>query len=281
MSSMSSTRRVVHAADRNVITSEQFGSPGLVAREPIGPDAPVTYSGAVFVLHDSIIEAGCGIGHHPHQGMERLFYVLSGGLHHDDALNNITADAAAGDLAIFTEGRRGMIHSESNPAADDARIWIIVAPTDPVPPTASVRVLSGDDAGRDRPGDGMSVKELIGPGSPAQVHSDVRWLVDLRIRDDAVFRRELGHGEAVVAQPIRGRAKVMGESLGTDDLLAVGPDDEDRTLEITGDGEPSRLLVAVTGPGLGFRTPADAADGRAAADTAGATTPQAGAGSRS
>lgn len=251
---MADSRRVVRAAERNVIRAEDFGAPGLEALEPIGPLAPVRHVGAVLVLHDSTIQAGLGIGHHPHQGNERLFYLLSGGLHHDDALNNITADASAGDLAIFTEGRRGMIHAESNPASADARIWIIVAPTDPMPPTASVRVLSSGDAGRTRPGEGISVKELVGPSSPARVCSDVRWLADMRIRDDVMFTRALADDEAVVVQPIAGRARAMGESLATDDLLAVGPGDGAGALEITGDGEPTRVLVAVTGPGLGFAT---------------------------
>lgn len=248
------TRKVVRAADRHVIGPQDFGAPGLTAREPIGPAGPIQHVGAVLVLHDSVIEAGLGIGHHPHRGNERLFYLLSGGLHHDDALNHYTADASAGDLAVFTEGWRGMIHAESNPAEDDARIWIIVAPTEPMPPTASVRVLASDDAGRERPGEGISVKVLVGGSSPARVHSDVRWLADVRVRDDVVFTRDLADDEAVVVQPIKGRALVMGEVLETDDLLAAGPEDPSRTLEITGHGVPSRVLVAITGPGLGFAT---------------------------
>ena len=252
MSTDSPTRSVVRASERHVIRPEDFNAPGLTAHEPIGPAAPVRHVGSVLVLHDSIIEAGRGIGHHPHQGNERLFYLLSGGLRHDDALNHYSADASAGDLAIFTEGSRGMIHAESNPSDADARIWILVATTDPTPRAASVRVLASDDAGRERPGDGISVKVLVGESSPAVLHSDVRWLADVRIRDDALLRRPLADGETVIAQPLKGRALVMGESLGRDDVLAVGPDDGDRVLEITGDGQPSRLLVAITGPGVGF-----------------------------
>lgn len=249
---MTPTRRVVRREECNVITAEQFNAPGLQAIEPIGPDAPVQHVGSVFMLHDSTIAAGCGIGHHPHQGSERLFYLLSGGLHHDDALNRITADATSGDLAIFTEGRRGMIHAESNPASEDARIWIIVAPTDPTPPTASVRVLERRRAGSVTPGDGIAVTELVGASSPARISSDVRWLADIELSPDATFTRPLAGDEAVVIQPVAGRVRALGERLDTDDLLAVGPDDAERTLALTPDGEPARVLVAVTGPGLGF-----------------------------
>ncbi|HSK97892.1 MAG TPA: pirin family protein [Euzebyales bacterium] len=248
---MTPTRRVVRRKECNVITAEQFNAPGLEAIEPIGPDAPVRYTGAVFMLHDSTIAAGAGIGHHPHQGSERLFYLLSGGLHHDDALNRITADASAGDLAIFTEGRRGMIHAESNPTGEDARIWIIVAPTDPPPPTATVRVLDSRDAGS-LDGGGVRGRELVGGTSAAEVHSDVRWLADLRIAPGATLTRPLAADEAVVVQPVAGRVRALGEHLDTDDLLALGPDDDARTLAVTAEGEPARVLVAVTGPGLGF-----------------------------
>jgi redox-sensitive bicupin YhaK (pirin superfamily) len=250
---MTPTRRVVRRKECNVITAEQFNASGLEAIEPIGPDAPVTYVGAVFMLHDSTIAAGSGIGHHPHQGSERLFYLLSGGLHHDDALNRITADASAGDLAVFTEGRRGMIHAESNPADGAARIWIIVAPTDPPPPAATVRVLRRDDAPLFR-GDGIRGIELVGDASPAELHSDVRWLADLRIDPGATFTRPLRDDEAVVVQPVAGEVRALGEHLDTDDLLAVGSDDAARTLAVAADGASARVLVAVTGPGLGFST---------------------------
>jgi redox-sensitive bicupin YhaK (pirin superfamily) len=166
--------------------------------------------------------------------------------------NVITAEQFNAPGAIFTESRRGMIHAESNPTAEDARIWIIVAPTDPVPPTATVRVLKGHDVGSARPGGGIRIKEVVGDSSPAKVHSDVRWLADVDVDDGATFTRGLADDEAVVLQPISGRVRAMGESLDTDDLLAVGPDDATRTLDLTGDGERARILVAVTGPGLGF-----------------------------
>ena len=37
----------------------------------------------------SVIDAGLGIGHHPHRFNERLFYIERGQLDHDDALNDI------------------------------------------------------------------------------------------------------------------------------------------------------------------------------------------------
>jgi redox-sensitive bicupin YhaK (pirin superfamily) len=66
-------------------------------------------SGPLIIVHDSIIDAGMGIGHHPHRFNERLFYIEEGQLDHDDALNGITGHMDPGDVGQFTEGIRGML----------------------------------------------------------------------------------------------------------------------------------------------------------------------------
>jgi hypothetical protein len=50
----------------------------------------VQASGPLITVHDSVVEAGLGIGHHPHRYNERLFFIERGELDHDDALNGIT-----------------------------------------------------------------------------------------------------------------------------------------------------------------------------------------------
>lgn len=246
------TRRVVRRADQPVITPDDFGADGLWAHEAIGPLTDLRAVGPVLTLHDARMAAGAGIDPHPHQRNERLFYVLSGALHHRDVLNGREADAPSGALAIFTEGRRGMIHAESNPAGSEGRQWILVVAPDTEVERPDIQIVDADGAGRQRPGEGMSLKVLVGDGSTAAPTADVRFVADLRVRDDAVWEHALADDEAVVVQPIKGRALAMGERLGTDDVLAVGPRDPDRTLRVTGDGVPARVLVAVTGPGYGL-----------------------------
>lgn len=132
-------------ADYDVIGEERFGQPGLVAVESIGPGMPVKTVGPLFIIHDSVFEPRHGIGHHPHRGMERLFYILEGAVAHDDAQNGITGHMGMGDLGILTEGRRGMLHSESNPTDGQTRCWILVYPCDPLvesrpsPPSGTTR----------------------------------------------------------------------------------------------------------------------------------------------
>lgn len=251
-SDQTETRRVVRRADQRRITPDDFGAEGLWAHEAVGPLTDLRAVGPVLTLHDARMAAGAGIDPHPHQRNERFFYVLSGALHHRDVLHAREADAPSGSLAIFTEGRRGMIHAESNPSDDEGRLWILVAAPDAEADRPQVQVVDADGAGRERPGDGMSLKVLVGDSSSATPTADIRLIGDLRVRDDAVWEHELAGDEAVLVQPIKGNALVMGEHLGTDDVLAVGPGDPDRMLRVTGDGVPSRVLVAVTGPGYGF-----------------------------
>ena len=109
-----------------VLGQSDFGMPGLTAVEAIGPFVGIQASGPLITVHDSIIEAGLGIGHHPHRYNERLFYIEQGQLDHDDALNHITGHMDTGDVGQFTEGRRGMVHSEWNHGNVGTRAYILV-----------------------------------------------------------------------------------------------------------------------------------------------------------
>ncbi len=124
---------VLEPADHVVLGESDFGMPGLTAAESIGPFVGIQASGPLITVHDSVIDAGLGIGHHPHRYNERLFYIEQGELDHDDALNRITGHVDEGDVAQFTEGMRGMVHSEWNHGDRDTHAYILVYSTEPVP----------------------------------------------------------------------------------------------------------------------------------------------------
>ena len=65
-----------HAFHR--LTEREFGMPGLVAIEPVGPFVEHVAIGPFLTIHDSTLAPGLGIGHHPHRVNERLFYILRG-----------------------------------------------------------------------------------------------------------------------------------------------------------------------------------------------------------
>jgi redox-sensitive bicupin YhaK (pirin superfamily) len=189
-----------------------FGVPGLIAIESVGPFAPTQQVGPFVMIHDGFFDPGFGIGHHPHRYHERLFYILTGRVEHDDALNGITGEMNAGDLARLTEGVRGMYHREWNgaPPGEMSRAFILVYRPDAVPeiPVASFDVLRAADRPRSADGDGETL-ELIGPTSPFRVNlSTFRRYLDTSLPVGGSLPMELAEDELAYLYPIAGSTSV-------------------------------------------------------------------------
>jgi redox-sensitive bicupin YhaK (pirin superfamily) len=244
---------VLHPDDHVVLGESDFGMPGLVALESIGPFVGIQASGPLITVHDSVIEAGLGIGHHPHRFNERLFYIEEGQLDHDDALNHITGHMDAGDVGEFTEGRRGMVHSEWNDGDVDTRAYILVYTTDPIPEQTSFTALRDSDAPRYDQDAGVHTKEMVGPRSPLQVHGDIRLFTDSRLDPGAVLTLQLAAEEGGLASVREGAVSIDGESEeftpGT--TLIIPPADQPRTIRLKA-MQPGRVIRVVHGPGHGF-----------------------------
>jgi redox-sensitive bicupin YhaK (pirin superfamily) len=244
---------VLGPEDHVVLGESDFGMAGLTAVEAIGPFVGIQASGPLITVHDSVIDAGLGIGHHPHRYNERLFYIEQGELDHDDALNRITGHMDTGDVGQFTEGRRGMIHSEWNHGDVDTRAYILVYSTDPVPPEAAFNALRDADAPRYDEGPGVQTKELVGPRSALRVNGDIRLFTDSRLEPGGVLVLQLAPGEGGLASVREGRVRVEegNEGLVPGATLVVPPADEPRTMRLRAE-EPTRLVRVVHGPGHGF-----------------------------
>jgi redox-sensitive bicupin YhaK (pirin superfamily) len=155
---------ILAPADHYEIGPEDFGGPGLRAIESIGPFSEIVASGPLITVHDSQVEAHLGIGHHPHRHNERLFYIMAGELDHDDALNHIQGHMGTGDTGLFTEGRRGMLHSEWNHGDSLCHAYILVYSTDPIPQQTDFTVLPDRQSPRYEEDAGVNTKEIVGPG---------------------------------------------------------------------------------------------------------------------
>jgi redox-sensitive bicupin YhaK (pirin superfamily) len=243
---------ILEPGDHVTLGESDFGMAGLTAVEALGPFVPIQASGPLITVHDSVIDAGMGIGHHPHRFNERLFYIEEGQLDHDDALNRITGHMDTGDVGQFTEGRRGMMHSEWNHGDVDTRAYILVYSTDPVPARAAFNVLKDADAPRYDEGPGVRTKELVGPKSPLKVNGDIRLFTDSTLEPGAELELALGAGEGGLASVRSGRVKVDDESeLIPGRTLLAPPADELRTIRFRAE-EPTRVIRVVHGPGHGF-----------------------------
>lgn len=231
----------------------EFGMPGLEAIESLGPFVEIQASGPLITVHDATVDAGLGIGHHPHRLNERLFYIEEGQLDHDDALNRIKGHMDAGDVGEFTEGRTGMLHSEWNHGDLDTRAYILVYSTEPVPARAAFNVLRDADAPRYDEGSGIRTKELVGPRSALRVNGDIRLFTDSNLEQDAILKIDASPGEGGLVSVREGgvviedddRKLVPGFTL----LLPPGAEAERVRLRAL---EPSRVIRVIHGPGHGF-----------------------------
>jgi redox-sensitive bicupin YhaK (pirin superfamily) len=244
---------ILEPEDHAVLGESDFGMPGLEAVESIGPFVEIQASGPLITVHDSIVEAGLGIGHHPHRFNERLFYIEEGELDHDDAANHITGHMDTGDVGQFTEGQRGMLHSEWNHGKVDTRAFILVYSTDPIPPRAAFNVLRDSEAPRYDEGSAASTKELVGPRSPLKVHGDIRLFADSTLEADAVLELATGADEGGLVSVREGSVEVelAGRKLTPGMTLIVPPGSEPQRIGLRAT-EPSRVIRVVHGPGHGF-----------------------------
>ena len=230
-----------------------FGMPGLRAIESIGPFVEIQASGPLITVHDSTVEARLGIGHHPHRFNERLFYIEEGELDHDDALNRITGHMGTGDVGQFTEGRRGMVHSEWNHGDVDTKAYILVYRTDPIPERTAFNVLLDADAPRYEEPGGATTKELVGPRSPLRVHGDVRLFTDSAVPSGGTLELDLQAEEGGLASVRQGHAHLddTDEPLRVGDTLIAPPAADRRTVRLRAE-ELTRVIRVVHGPGDGF-----------------------------
>jgi redox-sensitive bicupin YhaK (pirin superfamily) len=241
------TYRILRPHEHARLDESSFGMPGLVAIESIGPFAETKTSGPILTVHDSTVEAGLGIGHHPHRWNERLFFIEAGELDHDDELNGITGHMDTGDVGQFVEGRRGMVHSEWNHGEVDTRAYILVYATDPIPERTAFHVLKDADAPRYDEGEGVRTKELVGERSPLVVHGDVRLFTDSTLEPGSRLSLDVDADEGGLVSVREGMVHLDGHALGPGTTVLVPVADVPRALEVRADAA-SRVVRVMHGP---------------------------------
>jgi redox-sensitive bicupin YhaK (pirin superfamily) len=250
---------VVGSGHFHRVGEAEFGVRGLIAIESVGPYVPVQHLGPFLMIHDGYFQPGFGIGHHPHRTNERLFYILSGQVEHDDALNHIRGTMEEGDLGRLTEGVRGMFHQEWNGAEQVTRAFILVYHPDTHPPipVAEFALLKAADRVPVAEGPGVETLELVGPSSGFAVnHSGLRRYTDSSLTDGATLEVTLEPNRGLLLYPADGRIRVTrpgGAEIVLDAEESVHPegpgtlaiawsDDTERRLSLDVIDAPARLL---------------------------------------
>lgn len=242
---------ILKPEDHYTLTAQEFGMEGLIAVESVGPFVETQAVGPIITVHDSIIYAGKGIGHHPHRYNERLFYLEQGTFDHDDALNNIQGHIPEGGMARFTEGQRGMLHKEWNNGEVDAEIYILVATTDPVPAKTSFEVLEAKDMPVDTSESGVSVRYMVGGGALLPIYSDIRSFTDTKIAKDRSTEWVIPANEGGILSLRAGTIEIDSHRLEKKYTLISPPGDKSRKLRIQATKE-SRIIRTTFGKGLGL-----------------------------
>ena len=243
------------------LDQNDFGAPGLIAIESVGPYVELGQVGPFVTIHDSYMEPGLGIGHHPHRYHERLFYILEGEVGHDDALNHITGEMYEGDLAQLTEGERGMLHKEWNQAPGvRTHIFILVyrPDVDPPPATAAFAALRAKDRPVYDEGSGARTTELVGSKSGFRPYLDrLSFFSDTSLESGRTLEFKVGPNQGAILYPLEGQIGLDGiaESVlgGKSSTWPEGPEaialawsgDDGRTVQISAGGGDARFIRIV------------------------------------
>lgn len=176
---------------------------------------------ALRVINDDRVAPGRGFGMHPHQDMEIVTYILSGGLQHRDNMGNGSV-IRSGDVQRMSAGT-GVLHSEANASGSEwvhlLQIWILPE-TRGLQPGYEQKFFSPEDlSGRLR-----LIASRDGSEGSVTIHQDAR-----------IYAGKLGPGVSI-KQPLsrqrhawvhvaRGEVDLNGHGLKTGDGAAISEED--------------------------------------------------------
>jgi redox-sensitive bicupin YhaK (pirin superfamily) len=173
--------------------------------------------GPLRVINDDRIAGGGGFGTHPHDNMEIISYVVSGGLAHKDSTGTAST-IPAGGMQRMTAGT-GVTHSEFNPSkAEPARflqIWIVPAERD-LEPSYEERT----DVYAGRTGALVPLVTPDGRDGSMRIHQDASILGARLGAGDAVAHTP-GDARRTWVQVVKGDLTVNGVAVGEGDGVAA------------------------------------------------------------
>ncbi|MEQ8781162.1 MAG: pirin family protein [Roseibium album] len=173
--------------------------------------------GALRVINEDRVAPSAGFPTHPHQNMEIISYIVSGGLEHKDSLGTGSV-IRPGELQRMSAGS-GVRHSEYNHSDTDPvhflQIWI-VPEADGLKPSYEQKVFP--DAER------RDTLKLIGSRNGREgsvvIHQDVDLWASLLSADKSVSF-DIKPGRKVWLQIVKGKLSVDGLSLAAGDGLGL------------------------------------------------------------
>lgn len=217
------------------------------------PYGRMTFVDPFVLLDEFFVRPPAAFPEHPHRGFEIVTYILDGSFRHADTLGN-DSTVLAGGLQRITAGA-GIRHSEM-PASEGLnhglQLWINLP-----------RALKGIEPGYqgvpgnqipEASGSGYRVRTIVGPGSPVDLRTPVRYY-DVALDGGAVWQEELPGGYGALLYVLQGSVSVgdrkiagaqMGILDGDKDVRVLGGEDGARFALIA--GKPHGETVRFNGP---------------------------------
>jgi len=185
--------------------------------------------GPLRVINEDRVAPGGGFDPHPHQDMEIVSYVISGGLQHRDSMGNGSV-VKAGDVQRITAGS-GIRHSEFNASSDEPvhflQIWITPERRNLVPGYEQKSFSADDKRGRLQ-----LIGSRFGRQGSVTIHQDVEVFSSV-LRDGESVHHEVQQGRGAWVQVVRGAGVLNGSPIAGGDGAAIT--DEGR-LDLAGSG---------------------------------------------
>jgi redox-sensitive bicupin YhaK (pirin superfamily) len=169
------------------------------------------------VINEDRVQPGRGFGTHPHQDMEILSYVLSGGLEHRDSMGTGSV-IKPGEVQRMSAGT-GVTHSEFNHSKTEVvhflQIWLIPAKKG-IAPGYEQKAFSDEE----KRGHLRVVASPDGRFGSVTVHADAVVYAGLFDRGEQATLR-LAPGRHGWVQVARGKVSLNGQQLGEGDGAGV------------------------------------------------------------
>jgi len=191
--------------------------------------------GPLRVINEDRVAGGGGFGSHPHNDMEIISYVLSGGLEHKDSMGTGSV-IRPGDVQRMSAGT-GVVHSEYNLSKNEPvhflQIWIM-PDTQGIPPGYEQKVFADED----KRGRLCIVSSPDGRDGSITIHQDALIFSALVDGGERV-QHEIAEGRQAYVHVARGKVVVNGEALNPGDALKIR---EERSVTIE-QGEQAEVLL--------------------------------------
>lgn len=174
-----------------------------------------------FVLLDDFdVRVPAGFPDHPHRGFEAFTYMIDGAFVHADSLGN-ESSIGPGGIQRFNSGA-GARHSEmpGTPAGNRGlQLWVNLprAKKAMAPEYQGVQgeaMPVGEEAGQ-------RIHTIVGPGSPAALHTEVEYL-DVTLLADGRFERVIPAGQATLLYVLDGQLRVGDREVPRGHALVLG-----------------------------------------------------------